>query len=464
LFDIGAACWYFGQRLSELGVTVPIGLADTAIGGQRIEEYMKNSTIGKCSDISSQDVPWWNAQLFATQVTPFVDMTVKGFVWYQGENNMGATKGNSIANVGYGCEQLQLIKGWREVWSETPGTTDPEAPFGVVTLASSGSEGGAHMGAMRQAQTANYGILPNIALPNTFLAQAYDLDDTWGPVAGPCFTEWACCRYGYRAKFNATTCNSTTEKLCTIACAANADTPVKMGGIHPRAKEPVGNRLGTAAFNTVYGGKAAFTGPTLSRCSVKSNLLEIRFSASLLRGDVLKLNKWGPVINTPGYRGKNVSSGGPQLYVQTNASAFCMESLPVVNHSAGERPPPSKFSTCPTWAGGDGKVQPVGFFDSESDWIPLNFSLDTSSSIKVDLTPLNGAVPTAVRYAWGVLNCCDLSDPMLYITHGCLATCPIMSSSGLPANPFQAKIVDGECECVAPQVCSGPEDLQEAFV
>jgi len=35
---MGAACWYFGQRLAELGVTVPIGLSDTAIGGQRIEE------------------------------------------------------------------------------------------------------------------------------------------------------------------------------------------------------------------------------------------------------------------------------------------------------------------------------------------------------------------------------------------------------------------------------------------
>jgi len=50
LFKLGAACWYFGQRLSELGVGVPIGLADTAIGGQRIEEYMNNATIGKCNN------------------------------------------------------------------------------------------------------------------------------------------------------------------------------------------------------------------------------------------------------------------------------------------------------------------------------------------------------------------------------------------------------------------------------
>jgi hypothetical protein len=83
LFRMGAACWYFGQRLSELGVDVPIGLADTAIGGQRIEEYMNNasSTMDTCTNKSGQDVPWFSGQLYATQVIPFVDMTVKGWVW-----------------------------------------------------------------------------------------------------------------------------------------------------------------------------------------------------------------------------------------------------------------------------------------------------------------------------------------------------------------------------------------------
>ena len=42
------------------------------------------------------------------------------------------------------------------------------------------------MGAMRMAQTASYGILPNPAMPNTFLAQAYDLDDEWGCVPDKC--------------------------------------------------------------------------------------------------------------------------------------------------------------------------------------------------------------------------------------------------------------------------------------
>ena len=79
------------------------------------------------------------------------------YLRYQGENNCGALKGQYTHGLGYSCEQAVLIKGWREIWSQTPGTTDPQAPFGVVTLASSGAEGAdSEMGTMRIAQTVYY--------------------------------------------------------------------------------------------------------------------------------------------------------------------------------------------------------------------------------------------------------------------------------------------------------------------
>jgi hypothetical protein len=71
----------------------------------------------------------------------------------------------------------------------------------------------------------------------------------------------------------------------------------------------------------------------------------------------------------------------------------------------------------------------------------------------VDLTPLAGRQPTAVRYAWGIIDCCDYTDPTVMVSQPCAAACPIMSSSKLPANPFQAQIVSGSCKCVAPQFC-----------
>jgi len=44
LFSIGATCWYFAQKLTDemlaAGKTpIPIGISDTAIGGQRIEVH-----------------------------------------------------------------------------------------------------------------------------------------------------------------------------------------------------------------------------------------------------------------------------------------------------------------------------------------------------------------------------------------------------------------------------------------
>lgn len=67
--------------------------------------------------------------------------------------------GNVAGKAGYSCEMAALVSQWRQLWSATAGTTDPAAPFGIVTLASSGSEGASSlaMGAMRQAQTAGFG-------------------------------------------------------------------------------------------------------------------------------------------------------------------------------------------------------------------------------------------------------------------------------------------------------------------
>lgn len=155
---------------------------------------------------------------------------------------MGNVKGNSAANIGYACFQKVLVSGWRKVWSETVGTTDPMAPFGIVTLASSGSEGGPNMGPMRYAQTASYGVLPGpqgSGMENTFLAQAYDLDDEWGPGVGPCFAGWPagrqvvggwnCCPSKGHA-VNLTTCTPDHAKQCIQACNIGAYVP-SHGGI-----------------------------------------------------------------------------------------------------------------------------------------------------------------------------------------------------------------------------------------
>ena len=94
IVDFGATCWYFAQQLTDeleaAGKPVfPIGLTDTAIGGQRIEEYMVNDTaFYQCAPTGTRPAAKlagsrdWNGHLYASMTLPFVDMTIKGWLWY----------------------------------------------------------------------------------------------------------------------------------------------------------------------------------------------------------------------------------------------------------------------------------------------------------------------------------------------------------------------------------------------
>jgi sialate O-acetylesterase len=184
LFDVlSATCWSFAEALTDQlkasGKTPPpIGIVNVAIGGSQIEEWMPVSVSQQCAGAALQsEVP---QQLWETIVWDnFVDMTVKGWLWYQGENNAGSLHGNFGTQSGYGCTMPALIKYWREQWSATPGTTAATAPFGLVSLSPDDSEGSPDMGSFRWAQSGGFGVVPNSAMPNVFMAHAYDLADPY---------------------------------------------------------------------------------------------------------------------------------------------------------------------------------------------------------------------------------------------------------------------------------------------
>jgi hypothetical protein len=191
--------------------------------------------------------------------------------------------------------------------------------------------------------------------------------------------------------------------------------------VHPRLKKPIGQRLAASAMNLVYGGTGAVTGPTIAGCSLAGGKLSITFDKALLRGSKLIVQKYDTT--------------------HPNRSAF----LALANTSA-----------------------------TQQAWVPLNIALGAGNVIQVDLAPLKGATPVAIRYAWGGLHKPDGDDVrccMKDVLDGSItnkqkstcdpAMCPIFAAvagapfAGLPANPFLAKIVGGKCECPFPQVC-GP--------
>ena len=153
--------------------------------------------------------------LFNAMVQPWVNYTIKGAVWYQGENNVfqcvdGAlgdpTLCGSAANgTGYGCFLKSMVETWRQWWSEAPlSSTSSKFPFGVVSLAGSTSEGHSNaMPAFRNAQTAGGGLLPSAAMPNTFVAQAFDAGEPAGgdPNNGnSCSRNWETDSAGYSCR------------------------------------------------------------------------------------------------------------------------------------------------------------------------------------------------------------------------------------------------------------------------
>lgn len=132
-------------------------------------------------------------------VAPFVNATITGAIWYQGENNLfqcvggrqqaignPSACGHAASNTGYGCFMRSLVEDWRSAWSSTPlSSTSATFPFGIASLAGGTSEGfSSNMAAFRLAQTGGTGLLPTVAWPNTFVAQLYDAGDPGDGAAG----------------------------------------------------------------------------------------------------------------------------------------------------------------------------------------------------------------------------------------------------------------------------------------
>jgi len=104
LQTFSSTCWYFGESLvDEMGDATPIGLIHTAYGGSMIEQWLDNASIAECANVS---IGASNAMFHAARVLPYTDMTLKGWVWYQGENDMHNLFGNSLRSTGYAYASL----------------------------------------------------------------------------------------------------------------------------------------------------------------------------------------------------------------------------------------------------------------------------------------------------------------------------------------------------------------------
>eukprot|EP00620_Florenciella_sp_RCC1587_P012536 CAMPEP_0182557330 /NCGR_PEP_ID=MMETSP1324-20130603/1268_1 /TAXON_ID=236786 /ORGANISM="Florenciella sp., Strain RCC1587" /LENGTH=813 /DNA_ID=CAMNT_0024769361 /DNA_START=135 /DNA_END=2573 /DNA_ORIENTATION=- len=458
--SFAATCFYFAKSLTDEfsahdQTAPPIGLIATAVGGSQIEAWMPEDSLNECSGTSlNTDGVAPPTKLYNGMVAPFVNMSIKGFLWYQGENNCGGDMGDSVNDIGYACEVPAMLRGWRSAWSSTPNTTSTLAPFGTVSLAAGGSEGhGYNMSLMRWAQTANYGVLPNPAMPNTFMAHAYDLADPWlfnDATAGN-----NCSVVDERTGAYGPDCADWAPELWNddlqyITPNVRADTTdVYMGGIHPRLKGPVGHRLAAAAMALVYDGSGIVTGPTLSGCTVASDMgsIEVLFNTTLLAGDSILVQAWD--ANASNFGTDQADSAGMMVCLGSSDGHLATSQANCADTDQGTS----------LW-----QVVPVSPSTSKPD---AAVSVDLSGiSYENDSDDAVLDTVVALRYGWPMSDsgdgygCC----PFEANTNGLAAcipgSCPLMAAGSLvPANPWYAHLVTDskrgglKCECKAPQVC-----------
>ncbi len=457
--DTSAACLYFALKLTDLmgDKAAPLGLVQTAVGGSQIEAWTSNETLAECSYISPTLAVRHNASLYNGLVCPFVNVTLAGYLWYQGENNAKDDMGNSQKHEGYGCELSSMIRSWRQAW----GLGD--LPFGLVTLASGTDEGHAgHMSHMRWSQTANYGVVPNRAMPNVFLAQGYDIGDPWKDANNPCAN--------ITLKDRPNDCPGLKKSWEGWEDWWGNDAPVLMGCIHPRVKQIVGHRLALAAWNLVYQGQGPHTGPTLAGCQVDKDtkILHINFADDLFKGDRLLFEDY-PLERIPantetgltlavcvGNRTLCECSGwDTEKDDQGNERSICTENMFLAGSTALQE----------AWLESFLKDELVGSTEkvpSTKLWRPVNAKV-VDSTLQVDLNYHNISLPIyAVRYAWslngrpGRDTCCPFPEVNAGKEPCPLNFCPLkLEKTRLPANPFFARVnPNGSCECLFPQKCA----------
>lgn len=203
-----AVCWFYGRYLADAHPGVAVGLISNNWGGTIVQAWSSPDALAKCKtetpvddDSITAPNPNQNSVLWNAMIVPFLNQTIAGALWYQGESNSGDAKG-------YACMFPAMIADWRVKWRESGAF-----PFFFVQLAPWTAGAGTAVADTRQAQ------LAALELPGVGFATAVDLGDATSP----------------------------------------------QGNIHPRDKETVGKRLLLAARAIAYKeSNVVYRGPEMS--------------------------------------------------------------------------------------------------------------------------------------------------------------------------------------------------------
>lgn len=114
--QISATAYYFARLLNEI-LDVPVGIVVGSWGGSSCEAWMNRDMLKDFKvriPKNDEDITSKNRNptvLFNGMLSPVIGLTIKGVIWYQGEDNTNRP-------FSYASMFSTLINGWRSLWGE----------------------------------------------------------------------------------------------------------------------------------------------------------------------------------------------------------------------------------------------------------------------------------------------------------------------------------------------------------
>ncbi len=225
--QMSAVAYYFARKLYT-SLNVPIGIIVSAVNGTSCEAWINNAGfqanpyLSKYSGINDATM-YYNGM-----INPLINLSIKGFTWYQGENNK-----NNDPVSDYTKLNSALIVAWRQVF--------------------------------------NQGSLPFYFVQMTPFDQYYY---STNPVGGyPTSDDYA--------KFREAQANVLAVPNTGMAVTMDVGEP---GNQHPHNKKPVGERLALLALNNAYGQPVQCYGPQYDSYTTSGNSVTISFKQGTAQG------------------------------------------------------------------------------------------------------------------------------------------------------------------------------------
>jgi len=158
-----ATAYHFAQTLYR-ALDVPVGIIVSSWGGSRVESWTSREILETYSDVDLSEKaindlhPMSRPMLmYNAMIRPLIHYTIKGFIWYQGESNVGH-------HQVYAERLANMVNLWRKDW----GLGD--LPFYYVEIAPwiyGDGETGTSGALLREAQFKAQSLIPNSGMIST---------------------------------------------------------------------------------------------------------------------------------------------------------------------------------------------------------------------------------------------------------------------------------------------------------